>query len=154
MKSKIWFWFAARLFIGIIFSYAGFTKLVEPIENFRGAVAQYEVIPYALVPAIALILPWLELIGGVMMITGYAPKAAAVILGGLCLGFTLILGSSDAFLSMGGRDCGCFGEGSLIHFSMYQIFVVDLVNFFLCIRLFQLQEHPLSLDSLLKSKEN
>lgn len=154
MKNKAWLWVLARLFIGAIFTYAGFTKLLDPIENFRGAIAQYEVIPYSMVPMIAVILPWIEVIGGVMMITGYAPKVTASVIGSLCLGFLLILGSSDTFLSKGGHDCGCFGEGSLIHFTMYQIFAVDLLNFVLCIMLFRQKEHAFSLDSLLKKKED
>lgn len=154
MKHKAWLWVLVRLFIGAIFTYAGFTKLLDPIENFRGAVAQYEVIPYSLVPIIAAVLPWIEMSAGAMMITGYAPKLTAGILGGLCLSFMFILGSSEAFLSMQGKDCGCFGEGSLIHFTVYQIFAVDLLNFFLCIGLFRQQEHAFSLDNLLKNRGN
>ncbi len=123
------------------------------MENFRGAIAQYEVIPYALIPVIAVVLPWLELIFGVMMILGYAPKLSSVVLGSFCLIFTLILGSSDLFLSSGRHDCGCFGEGSPIHLSMHQVFLLDFINFSLCIGLYRLKSHPFSLDQLFKNNE-
>lgn len=150
-KSSRIFWFLARIFVGLVFAYAGFTKLTEPIENFRGVLAQYEVIPYALLPFIAFVVPWLELIAGVFMILGYAPRLAAIATTFLCLNFLIVLGASNALLDSGSKDCGCFGEGSLIHLTVHQIFVLDFLNMLLSLKLASRKFHPLSLDNLLRS---
>ena len=144
-------WLYARIFVGLILAYAGFTKLVEPIENFRGVVASYPVIPYVLSPLIAAVLPWIELFAGVFLIIGYAPRLSAMAAAALFFGFLIVLGSSDALLESG-KDCGCFGQGALIHLTTQQVFVLDLINFLLALKLCSLKDSPLSLDHWLKKR--
>lgn len=144
-------WFYGRIFVGLVFAYAGFTKLSAPIENFRGVLTHYEIIPYAFVPWIAAILPWIEITAGSFMILGYAPRLSAVVLAGLCAGFLLVLGTSDELIK-GAQDCGCFGEGSLIRLSARQVFALDIFNFLLALKLYSIKNHPLSLDGRLSRK--
>ncbi len=154
LKSKLpdFFWFLARILIGFFFAYAGFTKLTEPVENFRGVLSQYQVIPYAFLPWIAFTVPWLELMAGTFMILGYAPRLASLATAFLCLNFLIVLGASDVLLDSGSKDCGCFGEGSLIHLTVRQIFVLDFLNMLLSLKLASLKTRPLSLDHLLRKK--
>ncbi len=152
MKLKDILWVAARVFIGFVFAYAGYSKLTAPWENFRGAIASYEVIPYALVPLIARIMPWFELGAGVFMILGYAPKASAILTAMMSLGFLIVLGASNVLFESGGKDCGCFGEGALIHLTVHQIFLLDLFDFFASLKLASLKDYPVSLDRLLKPR--
>ena len=139
-----------RIFLGLIFAYAGFSKLMEPVENFRGAVAQYEVIPYALTPVIAAVLPWFEFVFGSFMILGFATRLAVFVLGALSLGFLLVLGSSHVLLGASPLSCGCFGANSPIHLTVRQVFLLDLVDLFLAFKLYSQKSHSFSLDALLK----
>jgi len=140
----------ARLFLGLVFAAAGFSKLMEPVENFRGIISQYEVIPYALTPWIAALLPWIELIFGVFTIAGYLTRLSVLVLGLLSLGFLLVLGSSHVLLGSIPMGCGCFGATSPIHLSVRQVFVLDLFDVFLAFKLFSEKPHVFSLDCLLK----
>lgn len=146
MKLKDCFWFLIRVLIGAVLAYAGFTKLMDPIENFRGVIAEYHVIPYAFVPLAAAVIPWAEFLTGVLMILGYAPRLTAVAAAALFFGFLVIMASSPSFFTSGSQDCGCFGEGSLIHLSMHQMFFIDSLSFVLSICLALRKHHALSLD--------
>ena len=153
MKRDDWIWFAARLFIGLVFAYAGFSKLTEPIENFRGAIAEYQVLPYSWLPFIAAVVPWMEFFSGIFMMLGYAPKITSLVLAFLCFSFLMILGASDAWLE-GSKDCGCFGQGGLIHLSVRQVIALDFFNFLVSLKLFSLKNYPLSLEKWLVRKTN
>lgn len=141
-------WLILRVWVGLVFAYAGFSKLTEPAENFRGIMAQYEVIPYALVPFLASVLPWMEFIFGVFLILGYAARQSALVLGLLSFGFLMILGSSQVLLGSVPIHCGCFGENG-IHLTVRQIFVLDIANTAIGLKLFSLKTHPFSIDSKL-----
>ena len=150
MKSNSWVWFMARLFVGIVFAYSGLTKLLAPIENFRGAIAEYQALPYAVVPFIALVLPWLEFIFGIFMILGYAIPLGAAVLSFLSLAFLLVLGASNVLLYSPWKDCGCFGQTGPIHLKVWQVFLLDLINFSIGLKLFLSKSHPVSLDRLFR----
>ena len=150
MKSlPPWIWFIARIFLGLVFAYSGFSKLMEPVENFRGIIAQYQVIPYFFVPAIAYIFPWLELIFGVFLLLGFAPRLSAFNLAFFSLCFLIIIGSSNILLGVTPMSCGCFGQGG-IHLSVRQVFFLDVIDFAIGLKLFSMKDHLWSLDNLLK----
>ncbi len=139
----------ARVFLGMVFAYAGYSKLMEPVENFRGILAQYQIIPYALVPYLAMTFPWIELIAGVCLVLGYAPRAVALILALMSLGFLIGLGVSHFVLKSAPASCGCFGQRG-IQLSIEQVMALDLVNTLIGFKLFLLKKHPWSLDAWLK----
>jgi len=146
LSSRLWF--LARLFMGVIFVYAGFSKLMEPVENFRGVITQYEVIPYQWTGLIALVIPWIEFLAGAFLILGYAVHWSALALACLSLGFVIVLTSSQVLMSSTPIACGCFGEGG-IHLTVRQVFLMDIANFAFGIRLFLMKKHILSLDGWL-----
>ncbi len=153
IKFQDFGWVLLRVFMGLVFAYAGYMKLLEPIENFRGALASYEVLPYALVPLLAHTVPWVELIFGVFMIAGYAVRPTALVLSFLALCFVLIIASSSAILERGFKDCGCFGQSGPIRLTVYQVFILDILNFFLGLKLFSIKRHLFSLDAWLGPAE-
>ena len=142
-------WFLSRLWVGGVFAFSGFAKLAEPVENFRAAVVGYAVFPYDWTLPIAFVLPWLELVFGIFLIVGYAPRFSAWVLSLLALSFLVLLGMS--FLKTGHlpADCGCFGKSGLT-LSGSQVAILDSVNFLLAGRLSFLKSHWLSLDSRLR----
>lgn len=139
-----------RILAGLIFAYAGFSKLIEPYENFRGMINHYELFPYSWSTPIALILPWFEFIFGIFMILGYLPKMTSLVLAGMSLSFLVVLGASNALLDDAGKDCGCFGQMGPIHLKVWQVFIMDILLMGFCLFASTLKKHPFSLDSLLK----
>ena len=142
-------WFSARLFLGFVFAYSGFSKLMEPVENFRGVIAQYQVVPYSFVPFIAITFPWIEFIFGTFLILGFAPRISALVLALLSFTFLIVLGSSNILLGQAPMSCGCFGESG-IHLTVRQVFFLDIFDLAIGFKLYSIKEHPWSLDNWLK----
>ena len=144
--------FLGRMFLGLVFAYSGFTKLMEPVENFQGGMAAYEVIPYAVIPFLARVIPWIEFFFGAFLILGYLPRVSALVLAVMSWSFVLLILTTRIVTGALPADCGCFGEGSLIHLKPMQVLAMDVFNTVIGIRLALLKAHPFSLDLLLKSK--
>ncbi|MBI1922175.1 MAG: DoxX family membrane protein [Geobacter sp.] len=99
--------FLLRLGLGGIFVYAGAVKLFDTV-GFAGSIAAYQTLPYFGNYLVAAILPWLELICGLLLISGFRIRPAAAMLTGLNTVFILFLAS--AMLRGLDIDCGCFRE--------------------------------------------
>lgn len=97
-----------RVALGGIFIYAALPKIADPV-TFAGSVANYQILPYFWSYFTAAVLPFLELICGVLLVTGYRVRAGALIVAALNLVFMAALAS----LILRGLDidCGCFGGG-------------------------------------------
>lgn len=146
--------FLGRMFLGLVFAYSGFTKLMEPVENFQGGMAAYEIIPYAVIPLLARVIPWIEFLFGAFLLLGYLPRFSSLVLAVMSLSFVLLILTTRMVTGVLPADCGCFGEGSLIHLKPYQVLIMDVCNACIGVRLALLKNHPFSLDLLLKSKED
>ncbi|MCS6965470.1 MAG: DoxX family membrane protein [Candidatus Kapabacteria bacterium] len=98
---------ALRLLIGMVFLVAAADKLSNP-ELFARNIANYRILPTELVNIPALVIPWLEVLVGLMLIVGLRVRAAATVAVGLLLVFTLALISA----LVRGLDihCGCFSQ--------------------------------------------
>lgn len=144
--------FLGRIFLGLVFAYSGFTKLMEPVENFQGGMAAYEVIPYAVIPFLARVIPWIEFLFGVFLILGYLPRVSALVLAVMSWSFVLLIVTTRIVTGALPVDCGCFGEGSLIHLKPLQVLVMDICNTLIGICLALLKTHPFSLATFLKTK--
>lgn len=98
----------ARFGLAAVWLYSGAVKLTHPLDS-RQAVAAYELLPAPLVDAVAVGLPALELVLGLMLLLGVFLRAAGAVSALLVLGFLVGIGSAWARgLSI---DCGCFGGG-------------------------------------------
>ncbi len=150
MKRDQFFWIAVRVFIGFVFAYAGFSKLIEPVENFRGTIVEFDVFPYAWVNVIAHVIPWMELIFGTFLLLGYLPRWSAAGVCLLSLGLMIVLASSDVLIHSGSKVCGCFGQNSLIRLTVRQMFVFDIFSFLIALKLASKKSFPWSLHSVLK----
>jgi uncharacterized membrane protein YphA (DoxX/SURF4 family) len=96
-----------RLVLGIVFLVAAADKVANA-EAFARSIANYRLLPVEVVNLVALVLPWLELLVGLMLVVGLRVRAAAVIASGLLLVFTVALVSA----LVRGLDihCGCFSQ--------------------------------------------
>ena len=104
----------SRIFIGAMFIFSGFVKLVDPIgsqykfeEYFGESVLNLEfLIPYALPFSIVLII--IEIMLGVALLLGYKPKSTVLSLLGLTSLFLFLTWYSAYYNKV--TDCGCFGD--------------------------------------------
>lgn len=104
----------SRVFVGIMFVFSGFVKLVDPIgsqykfeEYFSEYVLDMEfLVPYALQFSILLILT--EIMLGVMLLLGYKSKFTVWSLFLLSLFFLFLTWYSAYYNKV--TDCGCFGD--------------------------------------------
>lgn len=101
---------AARLLMAGIFIYASIDKIAHPAA-FAKDVYNYQILPDVLVNLTALVLPWLELLLGLCLLTGVWLPGAVLAVNGLLLVFLAAL----VFNLARGLDvnCGCFGAAGL-----------------------------------------
>jgi uncharacterized membrane protein YphA (DoxX/SURF4 family) len=142
--------FLGRMFLGLVFAYSGFIKLMEPVENFQGGMTAYEIIPYAVIPFLAHVIPWIEFLFGAFLILGYLPRMSALVLAFMSWSFVLLILTTRLVTGTLPADCGCFGEGSLIHLKPVQVLILDICNTLIGIRLALVKNHPFSLSAFLK----
>jgi uncharacterized membrane protein YphA (DoxX/SURF4 family) len=96
---------AFRLYLGGLFIYASLYKINYTAE-FAETIASYQMVPYWGVNLMAVILPWIELVSGILLVVGLRTRTVSVVVGFLLLLFTvgivynLLLGSEIS--------CGCF----------------------------------------------
>ena len=94
-----------RVYVGGVFIYASMYKINYPGE-FAETIASYQMVPYWAVNLMALIMPWTELVSGVLLVLGVRTKSAAAVIGGLLVLFSLaILITLLRGIPIG---CGCF----------------------------------------------
>ena len=105
-------WLTARVqfVLAAFFAVAGFFKISDP-PGFAHEIHNYALLPGAAVNALALFLPWLEVVAGIALFLGIARRSAARLLGILLLVFIVALSIN----LVRGRpvDCGCFGTAKV-----------------------------------------
>lgn len=96
---------ANRIILGSIFIFASWDKVLEPAV-FAEVIANYQILPEALVAPAAIFLPWLELTCGVCLVADRWTGGSAIIVTALIVIFTAAIG----FNIYRGMDvaCGCF----------------------------------------------
>ncbi len=101
-------WVTARVqfVLAAIFVVAGFGKIMDP-PGFAHEIHNYKLLPGVAVNALALVLPWVEVVAGVALFFGAGRRASARILGVFLVVFVIAL----TINLVRGRpvDCGCFG---------------------------------------------
>lgn len=97
--------FCFRVYVGGVFIYAGMYKINYPVE-FAESIAAYQLVPYWAVNLTALIMPWTELVAGVLLVLGIRTKSSAAVIGTMLVVFSLaILITMVRGIPIG---CGCF----------------------------------------------
>ncbi|MDA8306290.1 MAG: DoxX family membrane protein [Deltaproteobacteria bacterium] len=95
----------SRLLLGAVFIAAGIGKLFHPGE-FAGIIYNYQILPDHLVNIAAIILPWLEMLVGLLLLCGCWLPGAIVLADSLLFVFLAALASAAARgIDIG---CGCF----------------------------------------------
>lgn len=97
---------ACRVVLGALFIWAAVTKLPD-MAGFAQDVANYRVVPAALVPFVASAVVGIELLSGLALVAGVMTQPAATVIAGLLAVFTVFL--TQALLRGIDLRCGCFG---------------------------------------------
>ncbi len=93
-----------RVVLGAIFVFWSIGKIADPGE-FAREILNYRILPDFIVNIFALILPWLELICGIMLIAGIKIRANAAVIGFMLVVF--IIAISSAMIRGFSINCGC-----------------------------------------------
>jgi uncharacterized membrane protein YphA (DoxX/SURF4 family) len=100
------------LVVGGVFLYACWDKILQPRE-FAAIVYQYQVVgpssTLGFLPAnlVAVTLPWIELVVGLTLVSGFWRREAAAVAGGLLVVFLAAVGIATA-QGIDLANCGCF----------------------------------------------
>ncbi len=94
-----------RAYVGGVFIYASMYKINYPGE-FAETIASYQLVPFWVVNLMALVMPWAELVSGILMVLGVRTKSAAAAIGGMLVMFSLVI--LITLLRGIPIGCGCF----------------------------------------------
>ena len=104
--SNKYFLFLLRVLLAFVFVFAAIEKIAAP-ESFAVSISNYKLLPTELINIPAVIIPWIELISGLLLLFGISVKENSAIITFLLNIFTIgILISLFRGLNI---DCGCFG---------------------------------------------
>src|SRR5207247_1878465 len=101
-----------RLLLAAVFLYAAYTKLRQPWLLFAMSIDSYHMLPEWAVLLVARTLPWIELLLGLLLASGFGlPYAALATSAQLLIFFSVMV---RAYAKGLGIDCGCFGVGEAL----------------------------------------
>ncbi len=104
-----WLVRSIQIGLGVLFIYASLDKIWNP-GLFAKSISNYRILPLPLLHISAIILPWIELLCGVALVTNRYQRAANFVIGGLLLVFILAIVSA---MTRGlDFNCGCFSVDS------------------------------------------
>ena len=130
-----------RLVLGGVFIYASLDKIAHPAE-FAKAIGNYHVLPFGLENLLALFLPWLELLTGILLIVGIMVDGATILI--ISMNIVFIFAISQALARGISIECGCFSVstegGSNIGF---QTILRDFVYLIMAFIIFYRQDKQL-----------
>ncbi|MDM8549127.1 MauE/DoxX family redox-associated membrane protein [Desulfobacterales bacterium HSG2] len=134
LLDSSWAELTVRWFLGIIFIYASYHKIIEP-AIFAKIIYGYDLFPGFVINLAAIFLPFVELICGCALVLGIYPRSATLIINGMLFAFIIAL--SVNLIRGHEFDCGCFSFGETGHVSPAgQLLVRDIIYFALGLQVF------------------
>jgi uncharacterized membrane protein YphA (DoxX/SURF4 family) len=127
LKTTTWLERLGRWGLSAIFLFAAVPKILDP-AGFAEDVTHYALLPDAAVNVVAVLLPWIEAVGALALLTGFAAEGGLLLANLLLLLFLGALG--QAWARGLDIDCGCFGHGKG-NASVALAFLRDLLFFLL-----------------------
>jgi uncharacterized membrane protein YphA (DoxX/SURF4 family) len=109
------FFMVLRMVFGLVFIYAGGTKIPDP-AGFAETIVNYRILPASLVSPAAVFIPWIEVLCGLSLVFGVFARGGALLLDLMLGAFT----ASVAYNWWRGLDieCGCFGDAEIMNAGM------------------------------------
>ena len=103
--SNKYFLIVLRVILGAIFIYASVNKLFHG-EEFAKAIKNYEMMPLFTINILAIILPYVEFITGILLITGIYKKGSSAI--AILSLVVFLIALTSAYARGLDINCGCF----------------------------------------------
>jgi len=144
--SNKYFLLASRFILGFVFVYAGAEKISDP-SGFAGSIYNYKIFPLFSINIFAIIIPWIEVVSGLLLIFGIALKENALIINIFLIGFIVLI-TISLFRGLN-IDCGCFGTEGGDTIGIQKI-IEDVLLLVLGIQIFLFPLDELTLQSLAK----
>jgi uncharacterized membrane protein YphA (DoxX/SURF4 family) len=139
----------ARVVLGAIFVYASFDKMANP-DAFLKIIHNYRILPVQLENPLAIFLPWMELLTGLLLIVGKWEKASLLLYNLLMVIFVIAL--SLALIRGLDISCGCFSVHSSSTSEVWLRIVLDIVTLFVSVNLYRYwPEEDLQISEIQKS---
>ena len=116
--------------MGTVFIYASYSKILDPV-SFSTDIHNYGVTPFYIENLISLILPWVELLIGLGLISGLKYEASLDLSIYMMILFVFLI--TQAYLRGKSIDCGCFlsdislEDAATKRFDMLKRIVEDIV---------------------------
>lgn len=101
--------FVLRLGLGAIFLLAGLSKTTAPMAEFIGLARQWNILPEPWVVIYATVLPWVELVTGVLLMFGAWPRFNSAFIALMLASFLIAIAINMA-RGASIENCGCFGS--------------------------------------------
>ena len=105
-----WLTIRVQFVLAAVFVVAAVGKITDP-PGFAHEIHNYALVPGFAINAMAIALPWLELVCGMALFVGVARRSAARILGVLLVVFAIALSINLARKRP--VECGCFGTSKV-----------------------------------------
>lgn len=99
---------ALRVIVGGFFVLSGFMKLTIPPEEVEAIIRAYKILPFGYTYPVALVLPWIEIIPGILLVGGIFPFYMASVITVMLGSFVLLL-ITTIIRGIPIEDCGCLG---------------------------------------------
>jgi uncharacterized membrane protein YphA (DoxX/SURF4 family) len=131
---RFWVTVVAGIILGLVFLSAAIGKLLD-ISAFIFSVKSLILYPYFLQSLITNLLPWAEIILGLLLITGIAPRPVSILSGALVIGFIF----QNSWLILHGfsnEPCTCLGVIQVIiqgKLSTMNALYIDIGMVILCL---------------------
>ena len=124
----------ARIVLGAIFVYASFDKMANP-DAFLKIIHNYRLLPVQLENPIAIFMPWMELITGLMLIVGKWEKASLLLYSIIMVIFVIAL--SQALMRGLDISCGCFSVNTSTTSEVWLRIILDIITLFFSVNLYR-----------------
>lgn len=100
-----WLTVRVQIALGAVFIVAALPKIADP-PSFAHMIYNYRLVPGAAINAMALLLPWIEILTGLALVAGVFVRTAAKLSGVLLAVFILAIGAN--LTRDNAVQCGCF----------------------------------------------
>ena len=113
----------SRILLGALFIYASIDKIMHPLA-FAQVIHYYRLTPPDMINIFAVILPWMEFLGGLLLITGYRVRGSSLLLGVLLVFFGAVLTITAARgINVA---CGCFSTSTAVKSNLLMRIIEDV----------------------------
>lgn len=100
-----WLGVLARMLLGVVFLLAAWDKIADPMA-FAKIIRNYQILPDNMIGAVALVLPWIEVVVSICLVAGCATRGAGL---SASLMMFVFIGAMAWTRHKGiSTQCGCF----------------------------------------------